>query len=109
MRKILFLGFSHGPYDDRLYYRQVVRLLQHYDDIECVYAGRNPVDADAEPTIERYRVIGLGPLRTRRERLVGYLQRQGAAGLHSGVGRTGVDASAHGSAAVRGASDLRFA
>ena len=74
MRKILFLGFSHGPYDDRLYYRQVVKLLQHYDDIECVYAGRDPVDADAEPTIERYRVIGLGPLRTRRERLVGYLR-----------------------------------
>lgn len=74
MRKIMFLGFSHGPYDDRLYYRQVAKLLQHYDDCECVYAGRDSIGSDTDPTPDRYRIVGLGPLRTRLEQWFGYFR-----------------------------------
>ena len=74
MRKIFFLGLFHEAYDDRLYYRQVDKILQHYNDVECVYIGGDSAKAPPDQQNERYRIVTLGTRRTRLERMSWYFR-----------------------------------
>ena len=59
MRKLLFLGFAHHALDDRLYYRQVCKLIDAYPELECIYAGTDSMGESIKSPTERYRILHL--------------------------------------------------
>jgi glycosyltransferase involved in cell wall biosynthesis len=59
LRKILYIGFVHRILDARLYYRQIITVLERYEDIECVYAGHSSLTGETASPHPRYRILDL--------------------------------------------------
>ena len=66
MKKILFLGISHRAYVGRLYYRQVCKILDAYQNIECIYIGKSCFTGENQITTKNYRLKNLKKYRNKK-------------------------------------------